>query len=109
MWRRVDPVKWTNASEQLLPAHAGSSFADISTLKMEAIRSSEASVYFTGSTRRHIPEDGILHSHRCENLKSYKYVFICRILVVSYDPRERGIWMLVSDYKHTYKLCIKYL
>jgi hypothetical protein len=22
-------------------------------------------------TRRHIPEDGILHSHRCENLKSY--------------------------------------
>jgi hypothetical protein len=25
----------------------------------------------TRSTRRHIPEDGILHSHRCENLKSY--------------------------------------
>jgi hypothetical protein len=22
-------------------------------------------------TQRHIPEDGILHSHRCENLKSY--------------------------------------
>jgi hypothetical protein len=21
--------------------------------------------------RRHIPEDDILHSHRCENLKSY--------------------------------------
>jgi hypothetical protein len=43
---------------------------DFSTLKIEAIRSSETSVYFTGSTRRHIPEDGILHSHRCENLKS---------------------------------------
>jgi hypothetical protein len=24
------------------------------------------------STRHHIPEDGILHSHRRENLKSYK-------------------------------------
>jgi hypothetical protein len=40
------------------------------TLKMEAIRSSETSV-LTISTRRHIPEDVILHSHRCENLKSY--------------------------------------
>jgi hypothetical protein len=42
-----------------LPAHAGSSLADFSTLKMEAIRSSETSVH-TRSTRRHIPEDGIL-------------------------------------------------
>jgi hypothetical protein len=42
------------------PAHAGSSLADFSTLKMEAIRSSETSVH-TRSTRRHIPEDGILH------------------------------------------------
>jgi hypothetical protein len=24
-------------------------------------------------TRLHIPEDGILHSHRCENLKSYNW------------------------------------
>jgi hypothetical protein len=47
------------------------SLADFSTLKMEAIRSSETSVHFTGSTRPHILEDGILHSHRCENLKSY--------------------------------------
>jgi hypothetical protein len=30
----------------------------------------ETSVH-TRSTRRHIPEDGILHSHRRENLKSY--------------------------------------
>jgi hypothetical protein len=40
------------------------------SLKMEAIRSSETSVH-TRSTQRHIPDDGILHSHRCENLKSY--------------------------------------
>jgi hypothetical protein len=51
-------------------AHAGSSLADFSTLKMEAIRSSETSVHTT-STWRHIPEDGILHSHRCENFKCY--------------------------------------
>jgi hypothetical protein len=41
-----------------------------STLKMEEIRSSETSVH-TISTRHHIPEDGILHSHRRENLKSH--------------------------------------
>jgi hypothetical protein len=53
------------------PAHTGSSLADFSTLKMEAIRSSETAVQSTRSTRRHIPEDGILQSHRRENLKSY--------------------------------------
>jgi hypothetical protein len=39
-------------------------------LNMEAIHSSETSVH-TRSTRRHIPEYGIIHSHRCGNLKSY--------------------------------------
>jgi hypothetical protein len=42
-------------------AHVGSSLADFSTLKMEAIHSSETSVQ-TRSTRRHIPEDGNLHT-----------------------------------------------
>jgi hypothetical protein len=37
---------------------------------MEAIRSPE-SLILTRSTQSHIPEDGILHSHRCENVKSY--------------------------------------
>jgi hypothetical protein len=54
------------------PAHADSSLADFSTLKMDAKCSSETSVH-TRSTQRHIPENGILHSHRRENLKSYKY------------------------------------
>jgi hypothetical protein len=50
--------------------------ADFSTLKMEPIRSSETSVH-TRSARHHIPEDGILHSHCCENLKSYiGYVYM---------------------------------
>jgi hypothetical protein len=44
------------------PGHAGSSLADFYTLKMEAIRSSETSVY-TISTRCHISEDGILQRY----------------------------------------------
>jgi hypothetical protein len=40
------------------------------TLMTKAIQSSETSV-LTRATRRHIAEDGILHSHRRENIKSY--------------------------------------
>jgi hypothetical protein len=53
-------------------AHAGSSPADFSTLKMEAICSSETWVH-TRYTQRHIPEDGILYRHRCGKLKSYMF------------------------------------
>jgi hypothetical protein len=42
-----------------------------STLKMEAISSSETSGTTLRTTRRHIPEDDTLQNHRCENLKSY--------------------------------------
>jgi hypothetical protein len=41
---------------------------------MEAICYSETSV-LTRITRRHIPEAGILYSHRRENLKSYFTIF----------------------------------
>jgi hypothetical protein len=40
------------------------------TVMMEALRSSDTSI-LTRATRRHIPEDNILHSHSRENLKSY--------------------------------------
>jgi hypothetical protein len=42
---------------------------------MEAIRSSETSV-FARCTRVNISEDGILHSHSLENLKSYNCEFV---------------------------------
>jgi hypothetical protein len=41
---------------------------------MEEIHSSKA-LDLMRATWRHIPEDGILHSHRHENLKSYKENF----------------------------------
>jgi hypothetical protein len=49
-----------------------------SALKMEAISPSETPVDYQRTTRRYIPEDGTLHNHRCENLRSYKVFFWSR-------------------------------
>jgi hypothetical protein len=59
------------------PAYAASSLEDFSILRMEAIRSPVTSVH-TRSTQHHIPEDGILQSHRREKLNSYKLEINCR-------------------------------
>jgi hypothetical protein len=44
---------------------------DLSASIIRVTRSSSETSVFTSVTRRNIPEDAILHSHRRENLKSY--------------------------------------
>jgi hypothetical protein len=46
-----------------------------STLKMEAICSSETIVDFHRAACRYIPEERIIHKQRCESLKSRSYIF----------------------------------
>jgi hypothetical protein len=45
---------------------------------------SETSVNFYQTTRRNIPEDSHLHTHRRENLKSRHYFYLITINVTDY-------------------------
>jgi hypothetical protein len=54
----------------LVTAEVVPSLPILVTLIMEALRSSETLV-LTRATKCNIPEDGILHSHVSESLKSY--------------------------------------
>jgi hypothetical protein len=66
---------------------------------MEAIRSSETSVNNI-PTRRHIPEDGILHCRRRENLKSHKSSVVashrCRTNCVENTTSQLVHWCLLG-------------
>jgi hypothetical protein len=55
----------------LVPVNVVSSTPLLVTQMVEVICSSETLV-LARATRRYIPEDGILHTHRRENLKSYR-------------------------------------
>jgi hypothetical protein len=61
---------------------------------MEAIHSSKTSVH-TRYTWRHIPEDGILRSHRRENVKSYIHGY-CSSYVVHATFSSAGTVKLFS-------------
>jgi hypothetical protein len=57
----------------LLTANVVPSWSIPVTVMMVEIRFPKTSV-LTKVIRRHIPEDGILHSHRRENLRSYSAI-----------------------------------
>jgi hypothetical protein len=60
----------SSVRQLLVTANVVPSLPNIVAMMMGAVSSSETSV-LTGVTRRNISEDGILHSNRRENLKSY--------------------------------------
>jgi hypothetical protein len=72
------------------PAQGGSFLSDYCTLKMEVMCSSEKSVC-TRSTRFHISEDGILHSHRRQNIISYVCMISFGIMVTFFSSNEKEI------------------
>jgi hypothetical protein len=80
----------------LVPACVVPSSPIFVTLMKEAPGSSETSA-LTRATWRNIPEDTTLHSHRCENLKSYiKLLFICPFLVLRHESCMAIIFLFLS-------------
>jgi hypothetical protein len=80
--RRISRVRNQRESRSLVSCSAYSS-----TLKIDAICSSETLVDFQRTTRRYIPEDIAsstpFHNHRCENLKSYIFLIVFHVIFLT--------------------------
>jgi hypothetical protein len=84
------------------------------TLMMEALHSSETLV-LTRATWHRIPEDGVLHSHHSEHLKSCIALTSCalqRIRNVSHVRYKLGFYIPEDDILHSHccehlKSCLK--
>jgi hypothetical protein len=70
MWRPVGLLQTDVSEERVTSIFRAEEITRASTLKMEATRSFETSVY-NKPTQHHNPEHGILHNHSRENLKFY--------------------------------------
>jgi hypothetical protein len=75
MWRRVYLV-WTDVSEERIT----SIFRVVNPRARNQREQVAADSVRTRFTRRHIPENGILHTHRYENLKFY--IVLCSLRLV---------------------------
>jgi hypothetical protein len=79
------------------------------TLMMEAVGSSETS-FHTRATRRNIPEDTILHSHRLVDLKSYMTVIGSTETLVNFIGQHYvTAFFLISPLRLSYATHLTYV
>jgi hypothetical protein len=106
----IPDLVWTDVSEVRVASmfrvekSASEEPAWASCSRLEAERSSETSVH-KRSARRHIPEDGILHNHRCENLKSYNFTFTSSLFSREFVSGRMSCWTWASVSRLTCLLC----